>query len=117
MNEVLIYHDQYDVEDSFDYFQSLMFGSQLKYLASDLLNEGLTMEDVEEAIHRAMLMSRSAGMNLRKHFMPIYVDRGGAILRDCKTSRLGLAMILLNTNPEVAIAGKFQLKVLGKYIE
>ena len=114
---IIIYQEQYDLEEVLDNFQALYFGSQMKYLASDLLNNGLTSADIKQAIQRAMTIAETSGMEIRKHFQPVFTQCSTGIVRDCKLSRLGYAMVLLNARPELPIVGEWQRRVLERFFE
>ena len=113
---IIVYHENYDLQESLDNFLNLHFSSQMKYFASDLLEKGLSPTEVSRAIRRAMVAAESGGLELRKHFQLTYTERGGVLLKDCKLSDLGYAMVLLNAPAENPIAGKWQLKVLSKML-
>jgi len=48
--------------------------------------------------------------------MPVYSELNKTIVKDCKLSKLGYAMVLLNADPEYAVVGQWQLKVLKEFL-
>ena len=96
---------------------SLYYSLNMKYLASDLLKEGLAPLAIEKAFTRALKIARSSGLEVEKHFLPVYSQLNDTIIKDCKLSKLGYAMVLLNADPEYIVIGKWQLKVLNEYLD
>lgn len=115
--EVIIYHESYDMNESLDNFIDLLNGSQMKYFASDLLEEGLSYSEIKEATTRAIRVAKSSGIYVRQHFMPVYSQTSEGIMRDCKLSRLGYAMVLMNASPNLPVVGNWQVRVLTKFFE
>jgi hypothetical protein len=115
--ELVIYHKEYNSSESLDNFLDLYFNKEMKYFAGDLLKEGLSPADIKEAIQRAIAAGGAAGLEIRKHFAPVYSQVNGELIYDCKLSRLGYAMVLLNARPELPIVGEWQLKVLNHFLQ
>ena len=82
-----------------------------------LLKDGLTPKAVEDAFIRAIKIARSSGLEVEKHFLPIYSQLDQSIVRDCKLSKLGYALVLLNADPEYIIVAEWQLEVLNKFLK
>lgn len=116
MKKLRRYHEVHNVNEWIEGFQYMLYGSEMTYLASDLIKEGISVSDLESAIKGAIISTRSAGIETRKHFMPIYTDIDGTVVRDCKTTQLGLAMILLNGNPKVGMVANWQLKLVRHFL-
>jgi hypothetical protein len=95
-----------------DFYYSL----QLKYLASDLLYQGLTPKQINDAVVRAMGIGKASGMDLYQHFRPVFSGIGNEIIRDCKLSHLAYGLVLMNADTELSIVGNFQVSVLEKYL-
>jgi hypothetical protein len=114
--ELIIYHKEYDSSESIENFLDLHFNKGMEFFAGDLLKEGLSPSDIKEAIQRAMAAAGAAGLEIRKHFAPVYSQLNGGLIYDCKLSRLGYAMVLLNARPELPIVGEWQLKVLNHFL-
>jgi len=113
---VIVYHKEYDVTESFDNFRDIYFSSQLKYLASDLLNQGLKPRDIKDAVKRAMAAGKSAGLEMKRHFALVYTQKGSTAVYDCKLSRLGYALVMLNASPHLRTVGEWQVKVLTDFL-
>ena len=115
--ELIIYQETYDAEESLDNFLDLFYSSQMKYFASDLLEAGLSPLDIREALKRAMTIGRTSGLEIRQHFAPVYTQSKGQIFKDCKLSKLGYAMILMNARPDKKVVSDWQINVLKSYLE
>lgn len=114
--ELLIYKEEYDNIDAIDNFMNFYYNLQMNYLASDLLREGLSPKQITDAVLKAIKIGRSSGMDIRKHFMPIFTDINKEIISDCKLSQLGYGLVLLNADTELSAVGNWQIKVLETYI-
>lgn len=114
---IIIYHETYDAEESLDNFIDQFHNSQMKYFASDLLEAGLSPLDIQEALKRAMTIGRTSGLEIRQHFSPVYTQSKGQIIKDCKLSKLGYAMILMNARPDKIAVSDWQINVLKSYLE
>lgn len=113
--KVVVFNQSSAYDNSIDDFVSIAYTSQMKYLASDLLEKGLTAREITTAVRRAMLVAKSAGLNLRLHFAPIYTHTMSGTVRDCKLSKMAYGLVLMNANPQNETVGKWQLKVLETY--
>ncbi len=115
--ELLIYNNKYTAKpDVIDNFLDFYYFIHLNYLASDLLEKGLTPEQISEAVLKAIKIGKSSGLEIRKHFMPVYTDKNKEIINDCKLSKLAYGLVLLNANPDLSSVGKYQIMVLEKYL-
>ena len=117
MEQITIYKREYDPIGAIDDFMGFYYSLNMKFLASDLLKDGLTPFAIEKAFMRATKIARSSGIEVQKHFMPVYIELNKTIVKDCKLSKLGYAMVLLNADPEYAVVGQWQLKVLKEFIK
>lgn len=98
-------------EAGFDQFLNQLYLTKMNYLASDLLREGLSPQDLVDAVRRAIMVCRNAGQTPREHFHPVYTTVNGALVRDCKLSRTGLFLVMMNANPEVPAVARWQMKM------
>lgn len=114
---MIIFHQERDQNEAIDNFLDLYFSRHLKYLSSDLLKEGLSAADISKAVRKAMIACKTGGMDIRQHFLPVYTQVDGILFNDCKLSRLGYALILLNADVNVPIVAKLQLSVLNELLE
>jgi DNA-damage-inducible protein D len=110
--EIIIYEE--NLGDPLDEFMEKLHDTQLRYLASELLNFGLSdISEIEEAVNRALHVCRAAGLPAKHHFKPVYIyDRGG-IIADWRLSALGRKLVLLNANPENPYVARLQLELVG----
>lgn len=113
--DLLIYETEYDQADAVENFLAFYYNIQLNYLASDLLKEGLSPEQISDAVSKAINVGKSSGLEIRQHFMPVFTDLKSDIINDCKLSKLGYGLVLLNADIEVSTVGHWQIKVLEAY--
>ena len=111
-----IYHSTETVNEILDDFLQAYYGKQMSFFASDLLKEGLSPEEIMTAVRRAMAICRSNDTDLRKHFQLVYTTLNGAIVRDCKLSRLGYALVLLNGPSSNAVVANWQLQLVRYFL-
>jgi hypothetical protein len=112
----LALYQKYDLEESLENFLNLHYGGQMKYFASDLLDNGLSPQAITNAVRRAMLAARSAGLNVREHFFLVYTERNGEVMRDCKLSQMGYALVMLNADVRNDNVAKWQVKILEYFL-
>jgi hypothetical protein len=115
--QLLIYEREYHQSDAIKNFLNFYYNLQLKHLASDLLDEGLTPNQISDAIIKAINVGKSSGLEIKQHFMPVFTDLKKEIINDCKLSKLGYGLVLLNADIDVLTVGKWQIKVLKSYLD
>jgi hypothetical protein len=115
--EIIIYHEEYNESEPLENFIDLLHSSQMKYLASDLLQEGLSPRDIYEGIRRAMAAARAGGLAVRQHFVPLYTQAEGGLIRDCKLSKLGYALVLLNAGAKNPLVARWQLQLVRAFLK
>lgn len=114
--EVIMYREEYDIADSIDNFMNFYYNLQLNYLASDLLDQGMSPQQITDAITKAMKIVAISGREMREHFMPVFTQVNKGIIRDCKLSKLGYSLVLMNACPDLRCVGEWQIKVLEAYL-
>ena len=114
---IVIFQKENNLEDSLGNFRDLYYSSQMNYLASDLLHEGISPSEIRRAVQKAMTTCQTASVEIRKHFIPVYTQVENEIVKDCKLSRLGYGLVLLNTNVNISVAAHWQLKVLKDFFK
>ena len=113
--EISIYNDVGRTADSIDQFMDFYYNLQMRYLASDLLDKGLSPNHISDAVVRAIRAGKSSGMDIRQHFMPVFSAISKEIIRDCKLSEMGYGLVLMNADVKIPAVGKWQTKVLEEY--
>lgn len=103
--------------DSIENFTDFYYSLRMQFLASDLLYQGLSPKQIGDAVVKAISVGKSSGMNIREHFLPIFSSIDKEIISDCKLSRLGYGLVLMNAETKLSVVGKWQLKVLKDYLE
>ena len=88
----------------------------MPYLASDLLDKGLSPEQISDAVLKAMKIGKSSRIKIRKHFMPVFTEVNKEVISDCKLSKLGYGLVLLNANPELSIVGEWQISIINSFL-
>jgi len=115
--ELVIYNKAQRSNTTIEDFLEIFYNIQMKYLASDLFGQGLDYEDIEKAVVRAMKIAQSSGLKLNQHFKQVYSQLGTAIVKDCKLSELGYALVLINANPDNRNVAVGQLKILNVFLQ
>ena len=115
--KITIYQETQNWEDSLEYFRELHYCSQLKWFASDLLEKGLTPAAINEAVRRAMRIAKTANLEVREHFYPLYTEYRGNLVRDCKLSELAYGLVLLNAEPDNQEVAKWQISLLERVLK
>ena len=86
----------------------------MKYLASDLLEKGLSPKQITKAILKAIKVGKSSGIKVEKHFMPVFTQLNSNIISDCRLSKLAYGLLLLNADVDLSAVGEFQVHILKK---
>ncbi|WP_273565722.1 hypothetical protein [Maribacter halichondriae] len=110
--EITLFTRECKPVDSIAHFMDFYYSLQLRYLASDLLNQGLTPKQINDAVIKAMGIGKSSGMDLRQHFRPVFSGIDKEIISDCKLSHFAYGLVLMNAVTELSFVGNFQVDVL-----
>ncbi len=114
---IVIFQHQNNLEDSLSNFRDLYFSSQMKYLASDLLNEGFSPNTIKDAVQKAITICKTSNLEIREHFQLVYTELEGMIIKDCKLSQLGYGLVMLNAEETIPVVAQWQLKVIRNFFE
>ncbi|TYC10564.1 hypothetical protein ES677_11525 [Bizionia gelidisalsuginis] len=114
--EVSIYVREYDIADSVQNFMDFYYSIQMKHLASDLLEQGLTPNQITDAVSAAIKAANASGIETHKHFMPVFSALREGVIKDCKLSELGYGLVLMNADSSLAVVSNFKLDMLKKYL-
>lgn len=90
--------------------------SQMPHLASDLLKQGLTPSDIIEAVKKAIRVAKLAHESVEQHFQFVYTQGSHGLINDCRLSKFGLGLVLLNANLSEVMA-RWQTNLLKGQIE
>lgn len=115
--EITIFTKENKTADSIAHFIDFYYSLRMKHLASDLLAKGLSPEQINAAVLRAIKVAKSSGIDANQHFRPVFSGIEQQIIRDCKLSYLAYGMVLLNADAELPAVGKWQQQVLEYYME
>ena len=115
--ELLIYSERYKESDTISFFKDCYYSLHMTHLASDLLDKGLSTDQITEAVAIAMKIANSSGLEAVQHFMPVYSGKGHHIIQDCKLSHLAYGLVLLNAEANLPIVGEFQVNLLKRYLD
>jgi hypothetical protein len=107
-----IHHQNPSIED----FLNLYYSLNMRYLASDLLEKGLSPKQINEAVIAAIKIANSSGLETRKHFKPMFSGTKKDIIKDCKLSNLGYGLVLLNADSNLFVVGVFQVVLLEELL-
>ncbi len=114
--ELILYHESETLEPVIEDFIDSVHNRQLTLLASNLLEEGLSPRDILEAVRRATTACQAAGIPVREHFKPVYSSYRGSLVKDCKLSRLGYGLVLINARPDNEATADMQVKLLRRFL-
>ncbi|TXE16086.1 hypothetical protein ES692_14310 [Psychroserpens burtonensis] len=114
--QLLRYTKPYDASNGIHDFMGFYYSINMKYLASDLLDKGLSPEQIRDAVSVAIKIAHSSGIEVHKHFLPVFSGIEQGIIQDCKLSHLGYGLVLMNANVNLSIVGEFQVDVLKGYL-
>jgi hypothetical protein len=114
--ELAVYTNRYDLADTICDFMDSYYSLNMKYLASDLLNEGMSPEQITDAVAVAIKIVTLSGLEAHEHFMPLYSAIDHEIIKDCKLSSLGYGLVLMNADENLSIVGDFQIRILNQFI-
>jgi len=97
---------------SMDQFLEMVHSCQMRYWASDLLAKGLTPDEIRNAVRRGMMACTSSGTDYHHHFQLMYTSSSeGVSFDDCKMSRLGYQLTILNASPSNKYVASIQIKL------
>ena len=114
--KVVLYQQDRVGTSTFDDFLDVYFNNRMEYFASDLLDVGLSPMDINIALKRAVLAAKTAGFEVRHHFHHQYSDYRGTTISDCKLSRLGYGLLLVNANVEIQAVANWQVQLVQKFL-
>ena len=113
--EMTILKNDYRPADSIAHFMDFYHSLQLKHLASDLLDKGLSPSQISDAVARAINVGKTSGLELNQHFKPVFSAVDREIISDCKLSYLAYGLVLMNADAELKAVGDFQVSVLQQF--
>lgn len=114
--DLALYTTAYDMADSVQNFMNIYYATHMKYLASDLLEKGLSPAQISDAVSAAIKVVNSSGIEAHKHFMPVFSGLKAGIIKDCRLSRLAYGLVLMNADSKLAAVSAFQVDVLKNYL-
>ena len=94
-----------------DEFIEQYYSGTLNYLASDLIHRGVKPGSIVLAIRNSIEMAGAGGLNPARHFKPVYSSSRGILYRDCKLSRTGWNLVLLNLPAEDPATAEIKLDI------
>ena len=115
--ELSIYSEKQLEFDTILNFMNFYYSIKMKYLASDLLDKGLSPKHIKKAVVMAIKTANSSGIEVSKHFMPVFSGIDQDIIEDCKLSHLGYGLVLINADANLAVVGAFQIAILKEYLK
>ena len=114
--EITIFTNNYSPADSIAHFMDFYYSLRMKYLASDLLEHGLTPRQISDAVVKAINVGKVSGLELNEHFKPVFSGIEKEIISDCKRSHLAYGLVLINADVEIVAVGDFQVSVLQQFL-
>lgn len=110
--KITIYNTAYRDSDSIANFVEFYYSLRMPYLASDFLAKGLSPNQIIKAVAKAIKVAESSGIHINHHFKPVFSSFNHEIINDCKLSKLGYGLVLMNADEAVLAVGKFQVNIL-----
>ncbi|TNJ41905.1 hypothetical protein KFZ70_02775 [Tamlana fucoidanivorans] len=107
---IILYNKSY-TQPSIHSFLDALYSNNMPYLASDLLEKGLLVSDITQGIKKALMVMRRLSLDVDQHFKPFYSQHNDGLMKDCKLSKLGYALVLLNLNANNAYIANLQLTI------
>ncbi|MEW4923794.1 hypothetical protein [Algibacter sp. 2305UL17-15] len=107
--EIIVYQKKYETANAIKHFMDMFYGKEMTYLASNLLNKDFDLEDINGAIKKAIVATETLHLEVSQHFRSLYTHREGQLVKDCKLSKLGFALVVLNANPKNKYVANLQL--------
>jgi len=114
--ELSIYKQEQFVAGSIANFMDFYYRLQMNHLASDLLQKGLSPDQITDAVSKAVKVAKAYGLDASKHFRPVFSGIDAEIIRDCKLSHLAYGLVMMNANEELIAVAEFQVSVLQKFL-
>lgn len=115
--EVIVFQKQYPNNDTVQGFINSFYQKGMNHLASDLLAKGVHPEDIKLAVKKAILATERSGLNAKKHFQAIISVKNGTSFLDCRLSKLGYYLVLLNVEPKSGYIAKLQVKIATQVLK
>jgi hypothetical protein len=115
--DLLIYSKKYEDNDAIHNFMDFYHSLNMKHLASDLLDKGLSPKQISEAVVEALKIVKASRLEANAHFMPVFSGIQQTIIEDCKLSKLGYGLVLMNADSNLGVVGEFQVNVLKGYLD
>jgi hypothetical protein len=112
-----VFRSQIYRNQSLEHFLDMVHASQMTYWASDLLSKGLKPDEIRQAVRRGMMACERGGLDFHRHFKLMYTSSSkGVSFDDCKMSRLGYRLTILNANPRNKYVARVQIKLAQRQV-
>ena len=112
---ITIFAKEYKPAHSIAHFMDFYYSLRLKYLASDLVGQGLSPGQISNAVVRAINVGKASELEFSKHFRSVFSGIEKEIISDCKLSHLAYGLVLMNADVELQAVGDFKVSVLQQY--
>lgn len=107
--DIIVYDKWYDKNDAIEHFLDVFYSKNLTFLASDLLDKGVELNDLQQSLKKAIIAAKTLDLNISHHFKPVYTHKNNLLLKDFKLSKLGFVLVMLNANPNNVLIANLQL--------
>lgn len=111
--DLMIYNGQTNPNSSLNNFMDMLHGCEMNHLASELLREGWPPEEIQKAFQRAMSIAKMAGLQISHHFCPVYTQNNDGTIRDCKLSKLGFLLVIINGSTDLPLVAVWQINLIS----
>ena len=119
METITSLHPAWHDDDTIEFLAEWEEGfttAHLVHYASTLLGHGLHDNgELDQALHKAIVACRAAGLPVTDNFRSIFICSGGcdSITTDWLVSDLGLQLILLNADVSNPLVARLQVQILS----
>jgi hypothetical protein len=108
---IVVYQKWYNKGDAIEHFIDMFYTKNLTFLASDLLDKGVELKDLNKSLNKAMTAAKTLDLEISHHFKPIYTQKNNHILEDFKLSKIGFVLVMINCNPKNKLIANLQLSL------
>ncbi|HXH19746.1 MAG TPA: hypothetical protein VNJ07_11755 [Chitinophagales bacterium] len=100
-------------DDAFEEFMDSVFERELNHFASELLSMGFhDINQIEQSIHRAIMVCRTASIPVRGNFRSVFVCTESVIVRDWRLSDMAMKLAIINADAGNPLAARVQVELI-----
>ncbi len=94
-------------------FEDVLTARKLTHLASEMALLGIEdPEDINEAIEKAIMVCKRAGIRAADHFKPVYFCKNSKIFRDWRMSDFAFKLAIINADIRYKVVSVTQVEMV-----